>query len=362
MCLAGDVMTGRGVDQILAHPGDPRLWEPYVRDARTYVRLAEQRNGPVPRPVPPRWPWGEVLPLLDRLAPQVWLVNLETSVTGSDQVDRTKGVHYRMSPDNVACLAAAAPVVCALANNHVGDFGRPGLAQTLQVLRDIPGLQVTGAGLDLATAQRPAVVPTAHGRVLIFSCGDTSSGIPPRWVAGAHRPGVDLLPDLSDATADMLTQRVGEHRRAGDLIVLSIHWGSNWGYEVPPAHCRFARRLIDGGVDLVHGHSSHHPRPVEVYRGKLILYGSGDLINDYEGIGGYESYRDDLRLVYAATLAPGSGQVQQLHLWPWQARRLRLHPAADDDRRWWGTILDRASRPYGVRVQSSSDGPLHVMV
>ena len=54
--LSGDVMLGRGVDQILPHPGDPRLRERYVRDARTYVELAEDRNGPIPRPVDFAWP------------------------------------------------------------------------------------------------------------------------------------------------------------------------------------------------------------------------------------------------------------------------------------------------------------------
>src|SRR5690606_13549457 len=69
--LGGDVMTGRGVDQVLAHPGDPRLWEGYVRDARTYVELAERANGPVPRPVDDTWPWGDVLAVLDAAAPDL---------------------------------------------------------------------------------------------------------------------------------------------------------------------------------------------------------------------------------------------------------------------------------------------------
>jgi poly-gamma-glutamate synthesis protein (capsule biosynthesis protein) len=46
-----------------------------------------------------------------------------------------------------------------------------------------------------------------------------------------------------------------------------------------PAQIRFTHRQIDEGVDVVHGHSSHHPRPIEVYRGKLILYGCGDTID-----------------------------------------------------------------------------------
>ena len=91
--------------------------------------------------------------------------------------------------------------------------------------------------------------------------------------------------------------------------MVSVHWGGNWGYDVPRDQRRFAHRLLDGGVHLVHGHSSHHPRPVEVHDGKAVLYGCGDLVNDYEGIDGFEEYRGELRLVYlsyASTSAPGS--------------------------------------------------------
>jgi poly-gamma-glutamate capsule biosynthesis protein CapA/YwtB (metallophosphatase superfamily) len=178
-------------------------------------------------------------------------------------------------------VAAARPDVCALANNHVLDFGRRGLADTLRALSNA-GLRAAGAGPDRTAARRPAAVPVrGGGRAVIISCGTASSGIPAAWAAAPGRPGVNLLPDLSAATAGDLIGQVQAARRPGDVSVVSIHWGSNWGYGVGTDQVRFARRLIDGGVDLVHGHSSHHPRPIEVFRGKLILYGCGDCIDDY---------------------------------------------------------------------------------
>ena len=128
--LCGDVMTGRGVDQIMPHPGNPQLREAYITEATGYVALAEAVNGPIPRPVDPAWPWGDALALLDGLAPDVRLINLETSVTVSGEFAPGKAVHYRMSPANIACLTVARPDVCALANNHVLDFGQNGLAET----------------------------------------------------------------------------------------------------------------------------------------------------------------------------------------------------------------------------------------
>ena len=109
-----------------------------------------------------------------------------------------------------------------------------------------------------------------------------------------------LLTDLSDASVARIAGRVGRLRRTGDVVVMSIHWGPNWGFEIPEEHRRFA--LIDNaGVSIVHGHSSHHPIAIEVYRNRLILYGCGDFLNDYEGISGYEEFLDDLTLRYFAS-------------------------------------------------------------
>jgi poly-gamma-glutamate capsule biosynthesis protein CapA/YwtB (metallophosphatase superfamily) len=354
----GDVMTGRGVDQILPHPGDPRLREDYADDARGYVRLAERANGPIPRPVSFAWPWGDALQVLDAMAPAVRLINLETAVTRQADFAPGKAVHYRMSPRNLPCLEVVRPDVCALANNHVLDFGRAGLEETLAVL-DRAGLATAGAGRDAAAAWQPAAVPLpGGGRVLVFSCGTASSGIPPGWAAATARPGVSFLPSLSGASADALIARAGAARQNGDLVVVSIHWGANWGYEVPADQVRFAHQLIDGGISLIHGHSSHHPRPAEVYRGKLILYGCGDCIDDYEGISGYEEFRDELRLLYFASLTPGTGTLQALRMVPMRAQNMRLRHAGPADGKWLATTLNRISREFGSRIDHQPDGTL----
>lgn len=354
--LCGDVMLGRGVDQILPHPGDPVLRERHVRDARTYVDLAEAVNGRIPRPVDPSWPWGDALQTLAEAAPDARVLNLETSVTRSDEFASGKAVHYRMDPANLPCLAVARPDACVLANNHVMDFGRRGLAETLDALAGA-GLRTAGAGREAGEARRPAIVTVeGGGRVLVFSCGTESSGIPPAWAAAPDRAGVDFVPDLSDAAAAEVAGRVRRAKRPGDVVVVSIHWGSNWGYGVSRDQTRFAHRLVDGGADVVHGHSSHHPRPVEAYRDGLILYGCGDFIDDYEGITGYAEYRDDLRLLYFVSVEPG--KPAGLRMVPMQARRMRLHHASNGDSAWLQAVLDRISRGFGARFDREPDGTL----
>ncbi len=356
--LCGDVMLGRGIDQILPHPGDPALRESYIRDACGYVELAAACNGPIDRPVDPTWPWGDALQVLDEASPDARVVNLETSVTGSDDFAPGKAVHYRMSPANIAGLSVARPDVCVLANNHVMDFGSRGLEETLDVLAGA-GVRAGGAGRNSQQAWRPAVVSLADGRrVLVLSFGTASSGVPASWAAGRDRPGVAFVPDLSEAWAARIIERVRQVKRPGDIIIASVHWGSNWGYELPKNQIRFAHSMIDGGVDVVHGHSSHHPRPVEVYHGKLILYGCGDFIDDYEGISGYHAYRDDLRLMYFVAVRPHTNELAATRMVPMQARRMRLWRACDQDSRWLRDVLDRVSRGFGVRVDLEPDGAL----
>jgi poly-gamma-glutamate capsule biosynthesis protein CapA/YwtB (metallophosphatase superfamily) len=116
--LCGDVMTGRGIDQLLPQPSRPHLYEPYVTDARDYVRLAERASGPIARPVGFDYVWGEARAEIDRRAPQLRIVNLETAITTSEDAWPGKGIHYRMHPANVGVLTAARIDACALANSH----------------------------------------------------------------------------------------------------------------------------------------------------------------------------------------------------------------------------------------------------
>jgi poly-gamma-glutamate synthesis protein (capsule biosynthesis protein) len=356
--LCGDIMTGRGIDQVLPHPGDPVLHEGYATSALDYVTLAERANGPIPRPAEFAYVWGDALTEWARIAPDLRIVNLETAVTTRDDWQRGKGIHYRMNPANVPCLTAAGIDCCVLANNHVLDWGYAGLADTLETLRRA-GLQSAGAGRDKAEAAAPAVLTTAKGRVLVFSFGAQSSGIPPDWAAAAGLPGVNLLADFSPATLRRVAAQVKVVKRPADVVVASIHWGGNWGYAVPEAHQRFAHGLIDlCGVDVVHGHSSHHPLGIEVYRGRPILYGCGDFLNDYEGIAGYEAYRGDLSLMYFLTVDAASGRLLRLWMIPMQTRRFRLHRPSAEDTRWLREVLDREGRRLGSRVEAGPGGSL----
>ncbi len=353
--LAGDVMTGRGIDQLLQHPGNPQLHESYMKNAMGYVTLAERQNGRIDRPVQCSYIWGDSLTELRRFAPDLTLINLETSVTTSDDHWPGKGIHYRMNPQNIDCIIKARVDFASLANNHVLDWGYAGLEETIASLQTA-GIETAGAGRNRQAAGEPAVLNVpGKAQVVVVSLAHQSSGVPTAWRATKSTAGVNLV-NLNDSVSTLVG---GSTPSSPAIKVTSIHWGGNWGYEIPQSQISFARRLVnEGGVDIVHGHSSHHPKGFEVYQGRLIIYGSGDFLNDYEGIGGYEKFRGDLVLMYLVRVRASTGELEELQLVPLKSHRLRLTYATRDDARWLHDTLNREGERFGTRLRLNHDNSL----
>lgn len=359
--LCGDVMLGRGIDQVMRYRGEPQLREACISDARDYVALAVAKNGPIPAPVNFRYVWGDALVELDRVRPDFRVINLETSVTASNSYWPDKEIHYRMHPKNVGCLSEAKIDCAVLANNHVLDFGYQGLSETLATLASA-GIKTAGAGDTIERASELAVLDRGEGRVLVYACAHGSSGVTGDCSAEKDKAGVNFLPDCSNATLQTVKEAMVGRKQAGDTVIFSVHWGDNWGYEIDEAHRQFAHRLIDeAGVDVVHGHSSHHAKAVEIYGGKPILYGCGDFIDDYEGISGYEAFRTDLRLMYLVQLNTTDGTLMSLQMIAMQMKRFRLQYAAKADVEWLSDVLKREGRRFGSTIELTGENVIQIV-
>ena len=286
--------------------------------------------------------------------PDVRIINLETAITESDDYWKRKGINYRMHPENVLCLNAAKIDCCAIANNHVLDWGYAGLVETLATLEQV-NMKSAGAGRNITDAQAPAVMEVYDkGRVLVFAYASPTSGVPRDWAATNSRPGVNFLADLSQQTVRQITAQVQKVKRERDIVVASIHWGDNWGYEIPDEQRDFSHQLIDeAGVDVIHGHSSHHPKGIEVYQDRPIVYGCGDFLNDYEGISGHEEYRDDLVLMYVVTMQPRSSKLVRFEMVPFQIKRFKLNYVSREDAQWFRDTMNRECARFGGHVELS---------
>ncbi|MCL6584741.1 MAG: CapA family protein [bacterium] len=357
--LCGDVMIGRGIDQVMPHPSDPILYEPYMRDARGYVEIAEEANGPIPQPISFSYIWGDALAEWERTKPDVKIINLETTITKSGDYWQGKDIHYRMNPGNIPCLTAAGIDCCALANNHILDWGYHGLTETLRTLKKAK-VHGVGVGKNLKEAQSPAVMKVrSKGRVVVFSFGSPDSGIPLSWAASEDKPGLWLLRELSKETILDIQENIQQVKQPKDITIASIHWGGNWGYEISREQREFAHRLIDeAGVDIIHGHSSHHVKGIEVYQDKLIIYGCGNFLDDYEGIGGHEHFRSDLGLMFFPRLDPLTGKLVSLSMIPTQIKNFRVNLASEADARWLSEVLTREGQKLGTEIEVGRDNTL----
>lgn len=295
--------------------------------------------------LPPTYPWGDTLPLLQRADAR--FINLECAITDWGEPEPGKVFCFRTDAKNVEVLRVAHIDAVSLANNHVLDFGEPGLRETLRNL-DAAGIGHAGAGLVAEEAQRPAWLSLDGLRIAFLAATDNQ----PEWEATASKPGVFYTPiDPADERFQRLVTLVREAKGEADLVVVSLHWGPNWGYQPLPEHPTAARLLIESGADIIFGHSAHIVRGVEVYRGRPILYSCGDFVDDY-AVDQVE--RNDESFIFQVHLA--GRELARLSLIPTIINEFQAR-LAEGTRR--DTICEKMSslcRKLGTEVRRAASG------
>ncbi len=305
--LAGDVMLGRGVDE----------------------KIAQRHYG---------YPWGDVLPLLH--GTDVNIVNLETTITVSTRVV-PKTFNYKAAPDKVQSLVDARIDVVNLANNHSLDFSEEGLRETMAVL-DGAGIRHVGAGPTRDDARRPVILTRKGVTLGIIGLTDNEPG----WEATGTRAGTSYI-RVGDV--GQLTEQIAAVRDRVDILIVTIHWGPNMRERPTPSFREFARAAVDAGVDIFHGHSAHVFQGIEVYRRKLILYDTGDFIDDYVVD---PALRNDRSCLYLVRVDRNG--VRDLEIVPVVIANRQVNRATGEDRDWIIAKLVRLSRLLGTEV--SVDG------
>jgi len=374
-------MIGRGIDQILPFKVPEGIHEGYMKSARGYVDIAVRENGPLPIDEIKKggftYVWGDLVNAMQKTDCLVF--NLETSLTTSEDWAPYKGINYRAHPKNVGALKVAGADIVTLANNHVLDWGEVGLEETLDTLK-AAGIFYAGAGRNEKEATRPVVFevpqrPARNGNddvasayVKVLAAGFPSAGVPESWRATSKQCGINFE---RVADKDVANKILSDLRKvlpsptvppeSGDdhaISIVSLHWGPNWGWGTPKEWRKFAHELVDGGVDIVVGHSSHHVKGIEVYKGKMIAYGLGDFLNDYEGIigQGYENYRNDLSCLYLPRVNIVSKKVEAIDIIPCKIKHLRVQRTKNpSDIEWLRSTLSREGKQLGTTCETVVD-------
>ncbi|MFU1782261.1 CapA family protein [Haloarcula japonica] len=317
--FVGDVMLGRSVDE----------------------RWHDAPDGPTAV-------WGSIL---DRLQSLDGLVaNLECCVSNHGEPRPGRTFHFRASPEWAVPALERASVSCAgLANNHLLDFGPAALTDTPAHLADA-GIASSGAGVDRETAFEPAVVAIGELSVAVVAVTDQSSS----YAAGRGSPGTAYAP--LDPNHPLTRRRVGGALAAArdadpDLLVVTAHWGPNWVTEPAETQQAFARWLVDNGADVVHGHSAHVIQGVEVYRGRPIMYDTGNFVDDYAIKDGYRNDRS-----FLFELHIDDGRLAAIELTPVENAYTQVGHADDTVAEWLRETVRERSRSFGTTIERDGRG------
>ena len=246
LLLLGDCMLGRMVDEVLETQ-------------------------------PPEYPWGDTLPILETADWRMCNLECVISDSGAPWSGFAKAFHFRSSARNIAVLEAARINAVSLANNHTLDYDHDAMFEMLRIL-DGAGIGHSGSGGNLEAASRLAVSNVRGTRIGLLAFTDNEPG----WEATAHQPGVFYVPiELNDRRAQNLLKIIRSARDSVNLLIVSAHWGSNWGRAPENGHVAFAHAMIEAGASVVFGHSCHVFRGIEFYKGCPIFYSAGNFVDDY---------------------------------------------------------------------------------
>ncbi|HEV2232079.1 MAG TPA: CapA family protein [Terriglobia bacterium] len=197
------------------------------------------------------------------------IANLECPVS-----DVGRNLHhlysFRADPRVIEGLKYAGFGVLGVANNHMYDWDRPALLDTVQRLR-AAGLRPVGAGANSLEAHYPVLVNLNGVRLAFLAY----VGIEPKEAeAGPDQPGVAWL------DADRVLGDIRFARPLADVLIVCLHWGVEYAPRPTRNQVELAHRMIDAGADLVVGGHPHVVQPCEIYHGHWIAYSLGNFIFD----------------------------------------------------------------------------------
>jgi poly-gamma-glutamate synthesis protein (capsule biosynthesis protein) len=199
------------------------------------------------------------------------MVNLETAITtrGSEQ---PKKFHFRAPASALDALAAAGVDVVTMANNHAVDYGGDGFADTLAAREDSP-VPVVGIGRDRDDALAPSVLTAKGLRVAFLAATQVPDWTLSAWPAGTHSPGVATAADPA-----RLAAAVRAARRTADVVVVYLHWGTDYTSCPNPLQRRTAALLAGAGADVVVGTHAHRVLGAGWYGTTYVDYGLGNFV------------------------------------------------------------------------------------
>ncbi|MFD1095787.1 CapA family protein [Salegentibacter chungangensis] len=282
------------------------------------------------------YPWGDLLDFLKKT--DLNILNLETTLTESKE-RVPKVFNFKAEPDKVQTLIAAKIGAVTIANNHILDFSEKGLLETIEVL-DKAGIRYVGAGKNKKEATEPLILDVKDLKLGLLGYTDNEPG----WIASAN-PGTNYL-EVGDT--ERIKKDISALRKEVDILIVSYHWGPNMRVKPTRQFQDFAHKIIDFGADIIHGHSAHIFQGIEIYNKGLIMYDTGDFVDDYV----VDPVLRNDRSFFFIIEADRSG-LKKLKLIPVRIRNMQVNKARAEDYDWTLKRMQKLSSELGTEVSGN---------
>jgi len=313
LAFTGDVMLGRLMNQVMKNYGIDYVWG----DLRNELKDAN-----------------------------LTLINLECAITESNKKWDMwpKVFFFKMSPKHKSVLKKAGVDYACLANNHILDFKEKGLLESIKFLKELK-IRYGGAGKNLNEAKKPVIFKLNNLKIGIIAFQDNHSD----WEAGKNKPGTFYL-EVSDKGLEKIKPLIEKNKKNVDIMIVSAHWGPNMVEYPSEKHIDFAHSLIDTGVDIFYGHSSHVFQGIERYKNGLILYDCGEFIDDYAVD---EFLRNDLSFLFKVKI---KNKIKELELIPIIIKNFQVNKAKGKEAKEINEMMKKRSRIFKTKFIEKNKG------
>jgi len=214
---------------------------------------------------------------------------------------------FRTPPDLARSIKRVGWDACSTASNHSLDAGQYGIETTLRALRSA-GVKATGTARSARARRRITMLRVKGVPVAFLSYTAVSNGqaVPHRWSVNWASPG----PMLRDARR--------ARRRGARIVIVNIHWGTEFVSAVSPQQRALARRLTRSpAIDAIVGQHVHVVQPIRRMHGKPVVFGEGNLVSNQTAACCPAASQDGLIALVDFVVRPGR---------PARARRIRYVP------------------------------------
>lgn len=238
----GDIMLDRGVEYKIKKEGKGDFRFPFIRIVN------ELRNA------------------------DILFGNLEGPI--SDKGIRSGSIYsFRMDPQAIKGLEYAGFDILSLANNHMFDYGRVALRDTMNILKK-GDIEYVGAGINEKEAYSVRIIKLKNTKVGFLAY--TNLG-PKSWKAGKDMAGIAWI---NESDFPRIIEEIKEAKKQTDILIVSLHSGVEYTFSPSNFQKKFAKLCIDSGADIVIGHHPHVIQPIVKYKNGWIAYSLGNFVFD----------------------------------------------------------------------------------